>query len=347
MHRLLLTAALAFAACSAGGATDDGFTPDDGSAPPDQAMSGADLAGADLAIPPGADLAVGPDLSHPFGPGPKPMGGTVGPTGGKVDRLYFTFHGDTRPMSCNDANGYPTTIITSIFNREAGLDPEFGLDLGDHMFVCSGTLNEAQTQMGLYMNAAKNLPKTLFMTMGNHECSSSASYCYLNSTQPNYKAFMAALAPVSTVPYYTFDVQTDTGLATFVVVADNAWDTTESSWLTTTLTKADGAAKYTIVMRHHPIDNVDLATMMDEWNIIKSHKYSLFLTGHTHEYKHDLGLDGSGRTGRMGNAGAPLDNNFPYYGYGVVQQGIDDRLYVFVYDQATGNQMDTWSVPPQ
>jgi hypothetical protein len=201
--------------------------------------------------------------------------------------------------------------------------------------------------MNLYMTAAQKLGKTLFMTMGNHECKSSQAYCYLNSTQANYTAFMQALKPVSTVPYYSVDVNTQGGVATFVFVADNAWDATEQTWLQNTLTKADTAAKYTIVARHHPIDNTDLATLADEWNIIKAHKYTLFLTGHTHEYKHDTFLDNSGRTIRLGNAGAPLDNGFQWYGYAIVQQGLDDRLYVSVYDQATGNVADSISILPQ
>jgi hypothetical protein len=284
-------------------------------------------------------------MARAIGEGPKPVGGSVDATGGTVDRLFFTFHGDTRPPRCDDTAGYPVKVIDAIFAREGALDPEFGLDVGDHMYVCSGTLTEADAQMNLYMKASKKLGHTLFMTMGNHECGQ--PYCLSGSKRPNYLAYLAALKPVSGKPYYSFDVQTDAGLATFVMVADNAWDATQSDWLTTTLKKADAQARYTIVSRHHPIDNSDTTTMQDEWNLIRSHKYTLFLTGHTHEYKHDTKLDPSGRTVRMGNAGAPPSNNFPYFGFGVVQQGVDDRLYVTVYDEATGNAMDTWSVAPQ
>ena len=346
MIRLAPLIALLCSACVAGTVDPDGDgapPPDDGGAPDLAARAAPDLAAIDLASPAAEDLG-GADLKK-SGPGPKPNGGAVGPNGGTVDRLFFTFHGDTRPPRCDDTPGYPTKLIDAIFAREAKLDPEFGIDVGDHMFVCQGSLTEAQNQMGLYTKAAKGLGRTLFMTMGNHECGQ--GYCLPGNKSPNYAAFMAALKPVSGKPYYSFDVTTDAGLATFVIVADNAWDADQSDWLTATLTKADASARYTIVSRHHPIDNTDLPTMQDEWNLIRSHKYTLFLTGHTHEYKHDTKLDPSRRTVRMGNAGAPLNNNFPYFGFGTVQQGLDDRLYVTVYDEATGNATDSWSVPPQ
>ena len=66
----------------------------------------------------------------------------------------------------------------------------------------------------------------------------------------------------------------------------------------------------------------------------------------THEYKRDNYLDPSGRSLRMGAGGAtPLVGNF--YGYGTVQQGMDDKLYVTVYDVASNMPQETFSVSPQ
>jgi hypothetical protein len=330
---------------------------------------GLDLGGGgdDLAnIPPG-DMATtggGRDMATQGGPGDMamvtgsgdmagiPAGGNVTTTGGTVDRLYFAVHGDTRPPSIGDTASYPTTIINSIYNREKARNVEFALDLGDHMF--SDTSTAAKAQMALYMTSTKILPKVTFMTEGNHDCASSDVICTSGSTQPNYQAYMSALAPISATPYYTFDIMTNAGLATFVIVADNSWDSTQSAWLTATLTKADTAAKYTIVARHHPIgDNTDLTTTLPEENtIIRSHKYTLFLTGHTHEYVRDTFDDPSGRTLRIGNGGAPLETMpgkyaLVFYGYGIIEQGVDNRLYFTGYDEATDSPQVSWSVAPQ
>ncbi len=330
--RILLGAALALPGCAAAPNADD-IVGDDAGAPRDLAVAAA----TDLAR---ADLARAPDLAPGKPPAP------IGPSGGTVDYLRFAFHGDTRPMNCNDTANYPTAIIDGIYQKEAARNVQFAVDLGDHMFACSpDNVTSAPAQMKLYMNATKLLPAITFMTMGNHECTNSQSYCYLNSTQANYKAFMSALAPVSAKPYYSFDVATNLGVATFVLIADNAWDATEQQWLQATLAAADANAKYTIVARHHPIDNTDLATLATEWQIIQQHKYTLFLTGHTHEYKHDTWLDHSGRTVRMGAGGAPLDGNF--YAYGVVQQQMDGKLLVTAYDAMTDNPQDSFTVNPQ
>jgi hypothetical protein len=322
-------------------------------------LGGGDSAGngsTDMAGGGGGDMAMKgppPDMAMVGGSGDMyglPQGGNVGVTGGTVDRLYFGVHGDTRPPSPNDTGGYPTQVIDSIYMREAARNVEFAMDLGDHMF--SDTSSAANAQMAIYMKSSKLLPKVTFMTEGNHDCASQYVYCTIGSTQPNYQAFMAALKPISSVPYYTFDVTTNAGLATFVVLADNSWDNAESAWFDGVMTKADTAAKYTIVSRHHPIDNTDLATMMDEVTILKKHKYSLFLTGHTHEYKRDTFTDPSGRTVRVGNGGAPLET-MPgkgagvYFGYATVEQGVNGRLYFTAYDAATDMVQDAWSVTPQ
>jgi hypothetical protein len=312
---------------------------------PDLALS----TDVDMAGQPPPDLAGQPprDLAHASGPdlAMKPGPGSVGPTGGTVTRLFFGIHGDTRPMDCTTYTapyGYPASIIQGIFKAHAQAQVQFALDLGDHMFVCNGSSTMANNEMGYYMSASQLLTRTTFMVMGNHECES--SYCLPGSSDVNYHAFTQALAPISSLPYYSFNVQTSAGLATFVVIADSAWDATQQSWLNSTLTTADQKAKYTIIARHHPIDFTGLQAPA-EWTIIQSHKYSLMLTGHTHEYKHDTYLDHSGRTLRIGNGGAPLQPG-AYNGYGTVTQGTDDNLYVNVYDM-NGQLQDAWWVPPQ
>jgi hypothetical protein len=183
------------------------------------------------------------------------------------------------------------------------------------------------------------------MTMGNHECLG-GGYCSQTSGDANSYIFRQALAPISKTTYYSFDVTTRLGIARFVIVADNSWDAQQQQWLQDTLSRADKEAKYTIVARHHPIDNQMLSNPQ-EWQIIHAHKYSLFLTGHSHTYRHENFSDPSGRTVLAGNGGAPLDNHGSFYGYGTVEQRTDGNLYVTFYDQASGMVQDSFSVAPQ
>jgi len=124
----------------------------------------------------------------------------VGPQGGSVTLLHFGLTGDTRPPSCNATSDYPSAIIDGIADAFQTKRMQFALDLGDHMFVCDYALATAQAQMQLYTDATARYSGTWFMTMGNHECSHSP--CLSTSKNANYVAFMDALAPVATKPYY-------------------------------------------------------------------------------------------------------------------------------------------------
>lgn len=339
----LLAAALSLAA----GCSSAPFT-DDAGANPDFAPSAtADLAappGADLSFPRGADLAglAQSDLSTLPGPDMSSGGGNgmVGPGGGTVDRLYFAFHGDTRPDNPDDTANYPTDIITAIYKREAAAGVQFAVDLGDHLN--STVAMEAQAQMGLYMKAAQSLGKPTFMTMGNHECSIKG---FCDNTDPDQAAYLAALKPISASPYYSIDIKTSSGTATFIFIADNTWDKNQSAWLEATLKKADASSKYTFVMRHHPLGYAKLS-VPDENAIIQAHKYSLLLVSHQHLYSRDP-ADKSGRTVILGCGGASLDPSQQYYGFGTVAQEKDDSLTVSIYDQASNMIQDTFSVSPK
>jgi hypothetical protein len=280
-------------------------------------------------------------------PSQAPVGGPVGPTGGTVDKLLFGFTGDTRPDMCSTA--YPSAIIQGIFNGLAQQHVQFVVDQGDHMFQCINSnpgLVDARGQMLEYTKAAHLFGNTVFMTMGNHECTNeSTALCTLASygANANYTAFMDAMKPISTKPYYRFDVMTSAGLAVFLVVADDVWDAAEQSWLTTQLTDADAHAKYTIVSKHHPDGNADYPQFQDIYNLVTSHKYTLFLTGHTHEFRQQFN---DPRAFVIGIGGAPLDHG-TWWGYGVVQQNTDATLTITVYDQATNTARNTYMVGPQ
>jgi hypothetical protein len=307
---------------------------------PDQSMPEST---SDLSFPPGAhDLATAP---RDFGG--IPAGGQVGPQGGSVDRLFFGFTGDTRPAQCGDV--YPTMVIQNIYTLMKGDGVQFAIDQGDHMFNCGSgqsAFSGAKQQMNDYVTAAALLGKTVFMTMGNHECTGeSQSLCALSSYggNPNYTAFMDALAPVSSKPYYRFDVMTKTGLAVFLVVADDTWDATQQQWLTTQLTDADTRAKYTFVSKHHPDGNTDHPEFQQIYNLVRQHKYTLFLTGHSHLFKRQ---SSDPRALVIGCGGAPLAGG-TFWGYGTALQGSDDRIYVTVHDQATRNVVQAFDVAPQ
>jgi len=293
----------------------------------------------------GASSGPPPDFAGVPNPvGGIPVGGPVGPTGGTVDRLFFGFTGDTRPDQCGGA--YPTAIIDNIFTLMKNAGVQFAVDQGDHMFNCGSDFNGARDQMNAYVQAANLLGKTVFLTMGNHECtgeSSTLCSAYPYGTNPNYTAFMDALKPISPKPYYRVDINTDSGLAVFLVVADDTWNAEQQTWLTQQLTDADAHAKYTFVSKHHPDRNTDHPEFQQIYDLVRAHKYTLFLTGHSHLYKRQ---SSDPRAIVMGIGGAPLAGT-SYNGYGTAVQGTDDRIYVTVYDQATGNVRDKFDVAPQ
>ena len=97
--------------------------------------------------------------------------------------------------------------------------------------------------------------------------------------------------------------------------------------------------------KHHPDGNTDQPDVPADLQSGHPHKYTLFLTGHSHEYKHAVG---DPRAVVMGLGGAPFDNRTSmWWGYLTVMQCPDDRIYVTVYDQATGNVQDKFNVAPQ
>src|SRR6267378_6209806 len=72
-------------------------------------------------------------------PGEVPAG-SVGATGGAVDRLWFATTGDTRPGFCDRTEDYPSGAIGQIARAMRALKVQFALDLGDHMYVCNQSL---------------------------------------------------------------------------------------------------------------------------------------------------------------------------------------------------------------
>lgn len=273
--------------------------------------------------------------------GPVPQG-SVGFDGGTADRLFFALTGDTRPGACDATDQYPTAAITQIAASMKALNVQFAIDLGDHMFVCNNSVQEAQQQMGFYTTAIAGGPATWWMTMGNHECGSAyaGSSCAVGTPDANFDSYLAALKRPR--PWYSTDVQTSQGLARFVFVADDAWNAEQAAWLEATLNDADAHAKYTFVARHHPVSG-SRAGSDAIINAIVSHKFTLLLTAHEHTYLHDTRLY-AGRTVIVGIGGGP---SFAPPGFGTVEQNLDGTL-TFVLRDLSGNPTGApWAVGPQ
>jgi hypothetical protein len=222
----------------------------------------------------------------------------------------------------------------------------FALDTGDHMKVCKNT--NAQTeylsatqQMQMYRQVTQTLGVPFYFTMGNHECLDNSNLC--NTSDSNLSVFISFLTYPTQTPYYTFDVNTPSGVATFVFVADTAWDSTEATWLQNALTHGD-SSKYTVIAKHVPSSNTtDFPTNVDEMAIIEQHRFSLLIDSHTHQYLH------SGENGREvteGLGGAPLDNTGDDWGYGLVEQQPDGSLQVTIYNATSDAPRDQFSVGP-
>ena len=292
----------------------------------------------------------GPTGDMAFAPCTPPVGGNVTLTGGTVDRLYFGYTGDTRDGT--SGSGYSSqlkTVIGNIFTGMKNNGVEFAFDGGDHMEP-----NGAQAaiqNMSDYATAAALLGKPVFMTMGNHECETAfdTQDCgYAGAATSDYRmsAFLKQLQTTSgqTMPYYRIDIQTQSGKAVFLSVADDAWNQTQQDWLTQQLTDADANAKYTFVFKHHPYGNSDQPYFPTIYSLVQSHKFTLFMTGHSHEYKH---YNSSPREVVVGTGGAPFSATQTWWGYATVMQCPDDRINVVAYDQATGNIQDQFTVLPQ
>jgi len=264
-----------------------------------------------------------------------PPTGSVGPTGGTVSRLYFAVVGDTRPANVDDTSGYPTAIITKIFQDLASMSPRptFGVSTGDYMFATPGN-GTAAPQLNLYLQARASFTNPMFPAMGNHECNGyTASNCGSGNTDgvtENYTAFLTQLlAPVQqTSPYYSINVSGTGGAwtAKFVFVAGNAWDSAQSSWLTSTLAVT---TTYTFIMRHESASANTAPGVTPSEAIMAKYPYTLAIVGHTHTYEKS-GM----KEVIFGNGGAPLSGS-GNYGFGLIQQRADNAIQVDMLDYST------------
>jgi hypothetical protein len=263
--------------------------------------------------------------------------GPIGPNGGAVDRLSFAVWGDSRPPQVNDTTGYPSAILSSIAQRANATDAEFALTSGDYMFA--NTASAVSGQVPLLLAAEQPFTKFIFRAMGNHECTgASASNCPNGTETPNVRAYLMDLVPFTQTPYYSFRVDTSLGMAKFVVIAANAWSSTQQSWLDATLSQA---TTYTFVVRHEALGNNQAPGAPPSDTIIAAHPLTLAFYGHTHEYSHI-----AANHVISGNGGAPLRISGAYYGFLHVTQRADGNIQVQEIRETDGSIADTWAVSP-
>lgn len=286
---------------------------------------------------------MGEDGGAPPDAGALADGGTVKLTaqGGTLADLRFAVVGDTRPKNADDNANYPTAVITQIYKDLAMVTapPLFAVSTGDYQYVTSGqstSATNADIQIGDYLGAAANFAGALFPAMGNHECTGyTDSECGPSGNDgltDNYKTFLSKmLAPLGVAtPYYSVPLRAADGswTAKIVVTAANAWDSTQSDWLTQTMGQA---TTYTFVIRHEPSeDAARLQAIGDIDTILGGFPYTLLIVGHTHTFEHSTQ---SVREVIVGNGGVPGTRGT--FGFAMVSRQGDGSIKVEQYDETS------------
>ncbi len=265
--------------------------------------------------------------------------------GGKLSDLVFAIVGDTRPPSEDDVTGYPTAIITKIWQDvEAETPhPQFAISTGDYMFAAPNHA-EQMPQLNLYMQARAAFSGLQYPAMGNHECTGATdSNCGQGATDgitPNMTDWIdTMLHPIGvTTPYYEehFSASDGSWTAKLVVMACNAWNSTQSSWLSTALAEQ---TTYTFVVRHEGVDEMSQTPCAASQTVIDAHPLTLLIVGHTHTYHHYA----TDKEVVVGNGGAPLTTGMNY-GYVIVSRNASGTLTVTAYDYASHAVLDTFTI---
>jgi hypothetical protein len=276
-------------------------------------------------------------------------GGTVGPGGGTLDTLSFAVVGDTRPPNEDDISGYPTTVITKIWQdiEAANPRPAFAVTTGDYQFSNPNSSTAAAQQLDIYLQARASFSNVIFPAMGNHECTGATdSNCGQGNSDGitnNYTAFIQKLlTPINqTKPYYSINVSSTSGAWTskFVFIAANAWDSTQSSWLSSTMAQA---TTYTFVVRHESTSATTAPGVDPSDTIINHYPFTMLIVGHSHTFDHYP----SDKEIIVGNGGAPLSGSINY-GYVIARQRPSDGAMIFQeFDYSTNAVQTTIDVKP-
>ena len=259
--------------------------------------------------------------------------------------LRFAIVGDTRPANIDDTANYPTTIITKIYQDVEAVSPhpEFVIATGDYMFA-STYKTEQTPQLEKYMTARGAFSGPVYAAMGNHECTgATASNCGAGAQDgitPNMTDFIhVMLSPIAiSSPYYTENITASDGswTAKVVVVACNAWNATQATWLDQQLSQA---TTYTFVVRHEGTSAVSQTPCQASQTTINAHPLTLLIVGHTHTYAHYA----SDKEVVVGNGGAPLTTG-TNYGYVIVSRNASGTLTITAYDYMTHAVLNTFTI---
>jgi hypothetical protein len=262
-----------------------------------------------------------------------------------VADLRFAVVGDTRPKYQDDTPNYPTATITKIWQDVAAESPqpEFAIGTGDYMYA-STTGQEQMPQLMAYTTARAAFPGPFYPAMGNHECTFyTTSNCGAGNTDgetANYNAFMQVmLGPLGvTKPYYSqaFAAPDGSWTAKLVVVACNAWDADQATWLDTALAEP---TTYTFVARHEDVSATTAPCVTPVGAILANHPLTLLIVGHSHTYRHDAQY----KQIIVGNGGAPLTTGMDW-GYVIVARNPDGTLSVTAYNYMTHATLDTFRI---
>jgi hypothetical protein len=300
------------------------------------------LASSQCGLPhggPPSDGGTPTDAAQDSGPIVTPDAGgfssSITSSGGTESQIYFAVVGDTRPANEDETSSYPTTIINTIYQdiNKVSPMPPFVIGTGDYQYA-NPTGSQGATQVGYYKTAVSYYSGVFFAGMGNHECTGyTDSNCGTGNSDGitnNYTAFLTTLRGSSSAsPYYVINVNaTDSSwTAKFVFVAANAWDSTQSSWLSSTLAVK---TTYTFLIRHESASANTAPGVNPAETIMKSYPYTLSIVGHSHEYYHSSGS----REVIVGNGGAPISTSQDY-GYALVTQLSSGNIQVAMYDYKT------------
>jgi hypothetical protein len=216
--------------------------------------------------------------------------------------------------------------------------PHFVLVTGDYQFANTATAADAQLKAYATAMAAFDAGP-VFAAMGHTECDGATEDSCPDGGTPEFDAYWNELvAPLGkTAPYYSFHVDAVDGTWTskFVLLACNAWDSTQKAWAISELAEP---TTYTFVVRHEPADATTSPCYTDTQTLLAPYPQAVLLEGHTHTYQH------LGQEVVVGNAGSPLSGTVDY-GYLTVEQQADGGLVVTAYDYSTQAVVDQFTYP--
>jgi hypothetical protein len=285
---------------------------------------------------------------------------TVDPTG-----VSFVIVGDTRPNDPGES--YPTSTIQQIFSDFNNLSPKPMAVVATGDFQEEGDSNSYAEIQDYESAVALYTAGPTYPAMGNHECVSTSITTYCEVSGPNssnnttaFSNFMQMLTDLGVPgtngqPYYYETLTAPNGdTAKFVITAANAWDSTQNTWLSNTLSSVPST--FTMIARHEPDDAIGCSDstandnttsncpfIADVQTAINNNpgKVTLKLEGHTHDIRFDNTNDAivSGAGGVAIESTCSSDStNTTYcnYGYVYCQELTNKSLLCTAYDATSG-----------